>query len=215
MAALADSASLVGVGKQSIQPEYLSSTPNANLSPLCDWSRFPKLKWSAVIMSPNFIGFGNDIILGSSPFLLCVFLCFGLEARLASEVLREMSKVMGCRRLFNNLGRGHFRRLVGVAIKPFLREVELRLFHFLLCQERVFEPPIEMYTCTPVFANLLRIWFCGICQKLFCTLHFATFVRLPQRLRRPCLYRNGSSQRHMRLLCFGTDARPVGATRLL
>jgi hypothetical protein len=56
-----------------IQPEYLASTPSATLSPLCDWSRLPKLKWSAVIVSPNFVGFGNGINLGSSPFLLCDF----------------------------------------------------------------------------------------------------------------------------------------------
>ncbi len=190
MAALTDSASLVAAGKQSIQPEYLSSTPSANLSPLCDWSRFPKLKWSAVMMSPNFVGFGNGMDLGSSPFLLCVCLCFCFEARLTSEMLREMCKVMGCRRFLNYFGRGYFRKLLGVAFNPFLRELKLGLFHLRLRQQCIFESPIEVYACTPMVADFLRIWLRGTSHELFDAFCIAAFVWLSQRLRRPCRRRH-------------------------
>ncbi len=64
-------------------------------------------------------------------------------------------------------------------------------------------------------ADFLRIWLSGTSHKLFNTFYVAAFVWLSQRLRRPCRRRLRSTyQWYMRFLCFGTDARPVEATRL-
>ena len=129
-------------------------------------------------------------------------------------MLRKMCKVMGCRRFLNNFGRGYFRRLVGVAFNPFLRELKLGLLHLRLRQQCIFESLIEVYTCTPMVADFLRIWLSGTSHKLFDAFCIAAFVWLSQRLRRPCRCRRGARQRYMRFPCFGTDARPVEAARL-